>query len=142
MRYSEVRLPQSSKLLFKEGKVMPGWIEEGSGGPRPLSYELKVRSIDGGGGHLRGAVYMGDRVEPIDAPLPYERAVAEALEVLILLSADTPIEAELRKGKPGRLRHVGSGGGGTDIMMWDVQGTSGAGSSGGPPVSGHRTEAV
>jgi hypothetical protein len=112
---------------------MPSRILVGDGGSRPASYELRVRSIDGGAGHLRGALYMGNRVEPIDAPLPYERSVAEALEVLILLRADVPIEAELRKGLPGRLAFVNGAGGGTDVMMWDVQGTSGGGSSGGSP---------
>ena len=112
------------------GMVMPNWIAEGGGGPRPLSYELKVRCTDGGAGHLRGAVYMGDRVELIDAPLPYRRTVAEALEVLVLLRADRPIEAEVRKGIPGRLSVVSASGGGTDVFIWDVHGSGGGGVSG------------
>lgn len=120
---------------------MRGWIAGGIGGPRPLSFELKVRSVgDAAEGHLRGVVYLGDRVEPIDAPLPYERSVGEALEALLRLRANTPIEAELRKGVPGRLVLVSSAGGGTDVMMWGVQGNGGAGSSGGSPRGGHPKE--
>jgi hypothetical protein len=111
---------------------MQGGKAGGAGGPRPLSFALVVRGLGGATGRLRGAVYMGERVELIDTLLPYRRAVDNALDVLVLLHADVAIEAELWKGARERMTLVSGAAGGTDVMMWNVQGTSGSGSSGGP----------